>query len=233
MIYIVHGDDYPKSRRLIINQQKKISSNIKIERDLSNLTPKELYEAACSFDLFGNPPLLVVTLPPGKVAEIKDYLKILKKIPKKTTVILLSEKKLGKTNRFIRSAPELKAKVIFNQKPSISNVFKFLDNLYIQNRKGTYKELESLIEENAEAFFILSMILYGLRNLVHAKFLTGEFLAKSDFVKSKILKQAENFTREEVIGLFDFIYNTDKKIKTGQIQPDIALTHTIEKILSL
>lgn len=56
MIYIVHGDDYPKSRKLIINQQKKLAMGLKTERDVSDITPKELYEIACSFDIFGNAP---------------------------------------------------------------------------------------------------------------------------------------------------------------------------------
>ena len=233
MIYIVHGDDYSKSRKLIINQQKKLTSNVKIEKDLADMSPKDLYEAACSFDLFGNPSLLVVNIPSGKVAGFDDYLRVLKKIPKETTVILLSEDKLAKSNRFLKSAKELKAKVAFNQKPSMSNIFKFLDHLFFQNRRGAYQELENLMEEETEPFFILSMILYGIRNITHAKYLTEEFLKKSDYIKSKMLKQAENYSKDDLKNMFEMAYQTDKNIKTGRVQKDVALTHTIEKILSI
>lgn len=233
MIYIVHGNDYPKSRKLIVNQQKKLTSNIKIEKDISEISPKELYEATSAVDLFGNPALVVVNIPTAKVADFDRYLKILKKVPQETTLILLAENKLSKSNLFLKNAPDLKAKIALNQKPPMSNVFKFLDHLFMQNRRGTYQELEKLTEEETEPFFILSMILYGIRNLTHAKYLTDDFLKKSGYVKSKIIKQAENFTKEELIDLFGLAYETDKNIKTGKIQKDIALTQTIEKILRL
>jgi DNA polymerase III delta subunit len=158
---------------------------------------------------------------------------VLKKIPKKTTVILLSKSKLAKSNKFIKSAKELKAKVALNQKPSMSNIFSFLDQLFTQNRRGTYKELEKLTEEETEPFFILSMVLYGIRNLTHAKYLTEDFLKKSDYVKSKVLKQTENFSKEDLHGMFEMAYEADKNIKTGKLQKDLALTQTIEKILSI
>lgn len=233
MIYIVHGDDYSKSRKLIVNQQKKIASNIKIEKNLAEITPKELYEAACSFDLFGNPSLLVVNIPSGKVSNFSDYLKVLKKVPQETTVILLSDGKLAKSNAFLKSAKELKAKVALNQKPPMSNIFRFLDHLFLQNRRGTYQELEKLAEEETEPFFILSMVLYGIRNLTHAKYLTDDFLKKSGYVKGKILQQAENFNKDDLTTMFELAYETDKNIKTGKVQKDVALTHIIEKILRI
>lgn len=233
MIYIVHGNDYSKSRKLIINQQKKLTSEIKIEKNLLEITPKGLYEASCSFDLFGNPSLLVINIPSTKIGDFKEYLKVLKKSPQETTIIILSDQKLAKSNQFLKSAPELKAKVVLNQKPSISNVFSFLDQLFMQNRRGAYQELEKLAEEETEPFFILSMILYSLRNLTHAKYLTEDFLKKTGYVKSKIIKQAENFTKEDLMYLFETAYETDKNIKTGKVQKELALTQTIERILNI
>jgi DNA polymerase III delta subunit len=233
MIYIVHGNDYSKSRKLIINQQKKLTSNIKIEKDLSEITPKGLFEAASSFDLFGNPPLVVVIIPTGRVTDFERYLKILKKVPRETTIILLAQDKLAKSNLFLKNAPDLKAKVALNQKPPMSNIFKFLDHLFMQNRKGAYQELEKLNEEETEPFFILSMILYGIRNLTHAKFVTDDFLKKSGYVKGKVIRQAENFTKDELVGLFELAYQTDKNIKTGKVQKEIALTQTVERILRI
>jgi len=232
MIYIVHGDDYPKSRKLIINQQKKLAMGLKTERDISDITPKELYEIACSFDIFGNAPFIVLNIPNTKVAEAEKFLVIMKKIPKETVLIILCNRELGRTNAFYKSAKDLQARVVLNTETQDSNVFKFVDALFMKNKTVAYDELEKLSQEDTNTFYILSMILYGLRNITHAKYSTVEFAKKSNFVRNKAIVQAENFSPQDIIELYTFMYHTDKKLKTGLINQEIALVYTIEKILN-
>jgi len=175
MIYLVHGDDYAKSRRLVLNQQKKLSMGLKVERDAADFSPRELYETACSFDIFGNPPFIVFNIPNTKIAESEEYIKIAKKIPDKTVLIILCQKELGRTNAFYKNASKLKAKVVLNNKAQTSNIFKFVDSVFFQNKNSSYEELEKLTDEGNDPFYILSMLLYGLRNITHAKFSTVEF----------------------------------------------------------
>jgi len=233
MIYIVHGDDYAKSRKLILNQQKKLAMGLKVERDISEFSPRELYETACSFDIFGNPPFIVLNVPVTKVAESEKYVKVMKKFPKETVLIILSNRELGRTNSFYKSASDLKAKVALNNLIQTSNVFKFVDSLFFQNKISTYEELEKLTDEGSEPFYVLSMILYGLRTITHAKFSTVEFAKKSSFVREKALIQSENFTHQNIKDLFDFMYDMDKKLKTGLVNQEIALVYSIEKILNI
>jgi len=233
MIYLVHGDDYAKSRRLVLNQQKKLSMGLKVERDAADFSPRELYETACSFDIFGNPPFIVFNIPNTKIAESEEYIKIAKKIPDKTVLIILCQKELGRTNAFYKNASKLKAKVVLNNKAQTSNIFKFVDSVFFQNKNSSYEELEKLTDEGNDPFYILSMLLYGLRNITHAKFSTVEFAKKSSFVREKALIQAENFTHQNIKDLFNFMYDVDKKLKTGLINQEIALVYTIEKILNI
>lgn len=232
MIYIVHGDDYAKSRRLVQNQQKKFAMGLRVERDILDFSPRELYETACSFDIFGNPPFIVLTIPHTKVAEAEEYIKIMKKIPKETVLIVLCERELGRTNIFYKSAAELKAKVALNKKPENSNIFSFVDGVFFKNKSVAYEELEKLTDEGADPFYILSMLLYGLRTVTHAKFNTVEFAKKSNFVKEKALSQAEKYSHQDIQDLYDFMYQTDKNLKTGLLSKEIALVYTIEKILN-
>jgi len=232
MIYIVHGDDYPKSRRLIINQQKKLAMGLKTERDISDTTPRELYETSCSFDIFGNAPFVVLNIPSTKVANAQDYIEIMKKIPDKTVLIILCDRELGRTNAFYKSAPDLKARVVLNSEVQDSNIFKFVDNVFMKNKMGAYKELEKLHQEDANDFYIMSMLLYGLRNITHAKYHTDVFANKNSFVKNKAIAQANNFSTDEIRDLYLFMYDVDKKLKTGLIDQELALVRTIEKVTS-
>jgi DNA polymerase III delta subunit len=233
MIYIVHGDDYPKSRRLIINQQKKLAMGLKTEMDISDTTPKELFETACSFDIFGNAPFVVLNIPSTKVANAQNYIEVMKKIPEKTVLIILCDRELGRTNAFYKSGPELKAKVVLNAEAQDSNVFKFVDQVFMKNKRGAYKELEKLHQEDTNDFYILSMLNYGLRNITHAKYHTDDFSKKSSFIKNKAVAQADNFSVEEIRNLYTFMYEVDKKLKTGLMDHEVALVRTIEKITEL
>lgn len=233
MIYIVHGDDYPKSRKLIINQQKKLAMGLKTERDISDTTPKEFYETACSFDIFGNAPFIVLNIPSTKVSNAQEYIDVMKKIPEKTVLIILCDRELGRTNTFYKNASELKARVVLNSEEQDSNVFKFIDNVFMKNKVAAYNELEKLYQEDANEFYILSMLLYGLRSITHAKYTTDDFVKKSSFVKNKSIAQADNFSTDQIKDLYTFMYDIDKKLKTGLIDQEMALVRTIEQIVSL
>lgn len=232
MIYIVHGDDYPKSRRLVINQQKKMAMGLKVEREAAEFSPRELYETACSFDIFGNPPFVVLNIPHTKMANAEEYIKVMTKIPKETVLIILCARELGRTNAFYKNAAKIRAKVVLNNQPEDSNIFKFVDSVYFKNKHTAYEELEKLTDDGADPFYILSMLLYGLRNLAHAKYNTAQFAKKKSFVREKALSQADRYDHHDIINLFDFMYQTDKKLKTGMIDQNIVLVYTIEKILN-
>lgn len=231
MIYIVHGNDYAKSRKLVINQSSKVSAEHITERDIEDIAPKELYEALVSFDLFGQPPFVVLKVPATKVAGYEEYEKAILKTPEQAVLIILCATKLGKANDFIKSAKKFKAKIAFNEKVVESNVFNFVDNLFYKNPTPTYRELQKLQDEDADPFYIFSMMLYGLRTIAHAKHESEEFNKKSGFVKDKALRQAENFTEKEINELFNFFYDTEKKLKTGKISTDLVIPYAIQNVL--
>lgn len=237
MIYVVHGDDYTKSRKLVVNQQNKLSVESKTELDIDEITSQKLQEAVSSFDLFGNPPFVVLNVSKAKSNKsdslmLEKFIEVLIRAPKQAVIIILADKTLGKTNIFIKKAQELKAKVITNKKAPVSNVFNFVDALFSKNPAITYKQLRLLEIDNTDPFYIFSMILYGLRNIAHAKFSTSEFTTKSPYIQSKTNTQALNFSQNSIYKLFEKLYQTDKKLKTGQTSPEIALLYTIESILN-
>lgn len=232
MIFIVHGEDYSKSRKLIVNQQKKLNVETKKEFDVTEIEPNELGDAVFSFDMFGEAPFVILNISKAANKNLDAYLNIAKKTPKDASLIILSNKKLTKSNIFIKNAVKIKAKEIVNNKDITGNIFKFVDYLFYKNRIAAYKELNKLTQEENDPFYTFSMILYGLRNVLHAKYETKEFSKKSPFVKEKAQRQAEKFSKEQITNLYNQLYETDKKLKTGQMSSDIVLTHTIEKIIN-
>ena len=79
MIWIIHGDDYAKSRTFILNQQKKLLVENKREIKLSESSPKEILEAASSFDLFGKAPFIVLSTTDYKQTDFSKFAEVLKK----------------------------------------------------------------------------------------------------------------------------------------------------------
>ncbi|OGC45906.1 hypothetical protein A2V49_02535 [candidate division WWE3 bacterium RBG_19FT_COMBO_34_6] len=233
MIYIIHGNDYSKSREQVISLYNKTKSSQKIELKGSDIDQKTLSGAVFGVDIFGETPFLVLDISDLKNQAITEFLPILKKTPENITLIILHNKEIGKTNEFLKNAQLLKANVILNNKFIKSNVFRFVDFLFSKDRNSTYRELGFLQDESADSFYIFSMIIYGLRNVTNAKFQTSAFKEKSDFVRMRSIKQAALFSKENILNLYGILYDTDLKIKTGKIPPDIMLSYTIEKIINL
>ena len=232
MIYVVHGSDYAQTRKLIISQQKKLGISLKTEVDLEDISPIRLLEIVSTFDIFGNPPFVVLDVSESKNKEYDEHITVLSNMPVETVVIIQSHKALGKTNPFIKNAQKLKAKIAQTDITIMGNVFKFVDNMFYKNRGATYKELQILLSEGNDIFYILTMIFYGLRTLAQAKFGSESFSNKSGFIKGKAEKQAQQFSEKEILKLFDETYKIEKNLKTGETTAEMALTNIIEKVLA-
>jgi DNA polymerase III delta subunit len=230
MIYIVHGEDLSYSRNIILNQQKKLGMPARIEVSVSDVSPQQLQENITTFDIFGTPPFIVLDVSGSGRMKLDDYVKILEKTPDKTTLIILSSKELSKTNAFIKNASKLGAKVVLAQKKPSSNVFRFVDYIYNGSRRQAYQEYKKLMEDGEDSFYLLSMILYGLRNISYAKYNSPEFGKIAPFAKSKAIEQSKHYEEKEIVKLYKDLYKLDKELKTGIILPEAAIPLIMEKI---
>jgi DNA polymerase III delta subunit len=233
MIYIVHGDNSSQSRALILNQQKKLGVETRIEIEADQITPEQLYEKTVSSDLFGNLPFIVLDVTNINKQAQELFIKIFKRIPDKTNLIIYSQKTLTKTSPILTMVDDSDVKLVASSKETKSNIFKFVDNLFYKNRSETYLELEKLVHENADPFYIISMILYGARTLANYIYDSPAAVSMKPFVKSKVEKQSKAFTKDSVKTIFNNLYEIDKKTKVGELSPDLAVTIAVEKILSI
>jgi DNA polymerase III delta subunit len=232
MIYIVHGDDLVKSRGLILNQQKKLGCETRLEFEISNITPEELLEKGCSNDLFGNQPFIVLDVTNAGRMNLEPYLEAIRKIPPLTTIIILSGKTLGKSNLFIKKSKELKARPNLNEITPNSNIFKFIDAVFYKQREKAYKELSKLLKDGVSPFEIISMMFYGLRTVACAKFEAPSYKKLHSFVKSKSSSQAKLFTEEQIKNIFEKFREIDMKSKLSEIDEELLIPMTIEIVLN-
>lgn len=231
MIFVIHGDNFSRTRKVVTELQQKLGVTNKQEADINNITPQQLKEMCGSYDLFSTPPFVVIDISGAGRKNLSEYMEVLKAVPPEVNVVIQSNKELSKANIFIKNASGLKAKTVLSNIEPTSDVFKLIDALFTRNRKNTYKELRNLLNDDAEPYYILTMISYGLRNLAYA--VTGSPLLNKmhPFAKSKALTQAKNYDENRLKELYALLYKTDKDMKTGKMHPEIAPTYVIEQIL--
>ncbi len=231
MIFLLHGDNYARSRATILKLQEKLPSTAKKELDISETSPEQLFAECATFDIFGVPPFVVLDISTTGTRKLDDHLKVLYRIPKETTLVLLSNKKLPATSIFLKKANDLSVKVQLSQtEPSLS-VFSFIDSVFAKNRELAYKRLYALLMDENDPFYLFTMLVYGLRNIAYAKFNSPMLNSMAPFAKTKAQTQAREYTHTKLKLLYQDFYTLDKKAKDGGISKSLLIPMAIEKVL--
>ncbi len=233
MIYIVHGTDYTANRKIVKNQQKKITNVIVFEKKLEELTPDELNSQVSAFGIFGETPFVVIDISASKTGDYTDHIQIIKDAPETATVILLANKSLTKSNAFIKAAASLKAKIVENTKPIEGNVFAYVDAVFAKDRTKAYKELQKAMTlEDNDPIYFFSLLLYGLRTVGYLVCGSDKGKTLSPFTKSKYEKFATKFSEQSIKEIYTYFYDLDKNAKTGVMPLDLLLPLAMEKVIN-
>ena len=118
-------------------------------------------------------------------------------------------------------------------RPKIENdIFKTIDAIAQKNKKQALGLLQKHLEDGDHPLYLLSMINFQFRNLLIVKDFIEKhkpydyILKKSGlhpFVVRKTYSQCQQFDLNELKKIYQKIGDTDLKIKTGQIEPEMAL----------
>lgn len=125
-----------------------------------------------------------------------------------------------------------------------TNIFKTIEAIANKNKKLALKLVQEHCREGESENYILSMILWQIRNLVKIKSLGETMNALSDekikklakktglhpYVAEKTLGQARKFTISELKKIYHKLLEVDYKIKTGRIKAKTALDLFIAEI---
>jgi DNA polymerase III subunit delta len=112
------------------------------------------------------------------------------------------------------------------------NIFNTIEAIAEKNKEKALSFVYDHLEKEDHPLYILSMIVYQVKNLVIVKDLAERSIpynqAKSrsglhPFVFQKTYRQAEKFTLQELKKLYEKLFKFDLKSKTGQIEPVMAI----------
>lgn len=234
MIYILHGNNLSSARSFIVNLHNKAETiSSKKELLIEDTSPEELSSLTSSIDMFGGSPLIILDITSYGRKDLNPYVEVLEKVPHdKALVIVLSGKKLRKSNVFIKNSKKLDARVREFSQKDLSDVFGLIDNVFGGNRRASYKELRKLILMEKNEFYIFTMLVYGLRNISYVVFDSSAYKSMNLYVKSKVAKQARSFSKKDVCNLYSDFYDLDLKVKTGKIDSEMLVPMAIEKVLT-
>lgn len=129
-------------------------------------------------------------------------------------------------------------------KPKIeTDIFKTIDFLASRNKKQALKFVRKHLEKGDSPLYLLSMINFQLRNLLLVKsqesggrpydnfpFALSKKLNLHPYIIKKTIQQADKFSFEELKKIYQKVFQADFNIKTGKIDPEIALDLLIAEI---
>lgn len=114
-----------------------------------------------------------------------------------------------------------------------SNIFQAIDALGQKNFFKAMQDFNLLSYKGEEAVYLFSMIAYQFRNLLKVKDASSRGGGSVDsivkrikihpFVARKTLSQVRNYTLEELKDIYADLQQFDLKIKTGKLEPELAL----------
>jgi len=103
-----------------------------------------------------------------------------------------------------------------------TEIFATIDALGQRNKKKALFLLQNHLEKGDNPFYLLSMIIYQFRNLILVK-TSVQNPGLHPFAFNKLKKLACLFKIEELKRIFETIFETDYKIKTGKLLPNQAI----------
>lgn len=225
MIYLIHGDDEHRQRKFIL-ELKGGNDRVLLEFPIAELTIADILNKYSSSDLFGKKIIFVLDITKEKNYDFDALVKGLQGKNPKNDLLFVSRSALGKTHKLIKAGFNTKE---FTQEAK-PNTFSFLDALIEKRKKDAYRELSILENLGVDEFEIMSMVIYGYRNIALAIFESKALLNLHPYVKGKLSSQIKKYNRAEIVKIFELLYNHDLGLKTGRLSYDITIPLLIEKV---
>jgi DNA polymerase III delta subunit len=230
MLFLLYGKNDSLIERTVVEISRKYPNTERIHLNAKDITPNKFADIANTFDLLQQAPL--ITLRFDRTVTADPFYDVVSQISPQTHVIFIFPFDLSPSHVFIKNPKSVKIISGGLSLKTVADVFKFTDYLFSGRRTDAYKELYGLLSEGNDGFYILSMCLYSLRNIFNVAFSSPELAGMKDFPKRKAMKYAKVFTRDDIIGLFSYFYDIDKRCKIGLLDIHTALCLVCEKILA-
>ncbi len=228
MIFFIHGENQVASRNFLnehISLAKEKNKEI-IRLDGLKVELSEVKQNLETNSLFGQEKLIIIenlfTAPKSKrQTEISFYFK---NFDLDVDLIFWEKKECGK--RITNKLPDSCQIKVFKI-PAI--IFKFLDSIKPKNNKLMLSLFHQCLK-NQPAEMVFYMLARQLRILLLANDLGEEGLSGPSWMKSRFIRQAENFKLEELKKIYKKLLEIDINIKTGRTP--MSLSWQLDLLLS-
>lgn len=112
------------------------------------------------------------------------------------------------------------------------NIFNFIESIAGRSKKRAVKLLAEFLDKGEDESRLFAMIIYQFRILIVIKDLLDRGKSPysiaseaklNPYVVQKSLPILKNYSLDDLIDYYQFLYQMDLKIKTGQIEPKVAI----------
>jgi DNA polymerase-3 subunit delta len=112
------------------------------------------------------------------------------------------------------------------------NIFNLIESIGKKDRSRALAILSGQIREGFNENYILTMLVYHFRNLINIKSLLGEGLGAGEIsrrtkihpmVVEKNIAYCRSLKEENLLMIYEKLYSADLNIKTGKMEPELAL----------
>lgn len=112
------------------------------------------------------------------------------------------------------------------------NIFSLIESLGRRDKNRALSILTGQLRQGSNGNYILTMLVFHFRNLISIKSLLGEGLGAAEisqrtnihpYVVEKNAAFARSFQEENLVLIYKKLYSADLSIKTGKMEPELAL----------
>ena len=146
------------------------------------------------------------------------------------------EQEINKLILYVKSQDrdEIEPKDVNEMVKSVAdpNIFNFIESIAGQDKRRAVKLLAEFIDKGEDENMLFAMVIYQFRILIMIKDLLDRGKSSysiaseaklNPYVVQKSLPVLKNYSLNDLIEYYQFLYQMDLKIKTGRIEPKVAM----------
>ncbi|OGC58243.1 hypothetical protein A3A70_00560 [candidate division WWE3 bacterium RIFCSPLOWO2_01_FULL_42_11] len=224
MILVISGSNESLSRETLSKVLDKLplAGLVRINYEAKLLI--DCLQDASTVPMFGSHRSLLIEGMP-EIAELKKLEHDFKSLPPEVKIIFWIPMDLKPNDPLTKFFTELSAQFYSSNKKEGDLIFNFLDALSSGNTSLTYSLFSKLRGKEVEPQYILGMIIWQHRQLIHAKLTTQYSLLAHPYVQRKLQLLLNNLSTEQIINRLEFLETCDEQIKNGTLSRSILIEH--------
>jgi DNA polymerase III delta subunit len=220
MIYLFHGDDVGASRQALLDLRKNYPADAVSVFEAQDLDSDELLRVLDTPAMFSEKRLIILEgKPPQSVVNNPQL-----SVSGSATLAFWVREPLKASDKLLKWVRERDGEIRQFRERVPQHVFGFLDALGYKKRQKAFLELHRLLERGESPVYLLTMIVWQIRNLIRAKLsLAQRPKGINPYVLRKAQSQSKNFGEEELVLIFKNLLAAEKMLKTTSKDPVLLL----------